>query len=174
MIWAFSHCPVDHLEGDDGCAGCPALPDAYGKPAADHCEAVFIARQINRPAPSPKIILLAEAQNWRCPYCQGVMTCSIHRRWGYPQPTDATIDHVVARHAGGQSDWLNEIAACMACNSYRGHFSAILFWLLMLKHSFDRKRVRNILASLGKAGRRKMVDRYHRDQRRAEAEQVAA
>lgn len=36
MAKVFSHCPADKFEGDDGCAGCPALP------GTEHCEAVFI------------------------------------------------------------------------------------------------------------------------------------
>lgn len=47
-VWVFSHCPADRLEGDDGCAGCPGTAKADGTPAAENCEAVFVA------APRPK------------------------------------------------------------------------------------------------------------------------
>lgn len=35
MPKVFDYCPADKFEGDDGCAGCPALP------GTEHCEAVF-------------------------------------------------------------------------------------------------------------------------------------
>lgn len=40
MRVVFSHCPADKFEGDDGCAGCPALP------GTEHCEAVFVEAAI--------------------------------------------------------------------------------------------------------------------------------
>lgn len=36
MAKVFDYCPADKFEGDDGCAGCPALP------GTEHCEAVFM------------------------------------------------------------------------------------------------------------------------------------
>lgn len=35
MPKVFDYCPADKFEGDDGCAGCHALP------GTEHCEAVF-------------------------------------------------------------------------------------------------------------------------------------
>lgn len=100
----------------------------------------------------PKITVLAEAQNWRCCYCHVPMEPPWGRK-GDPGPSAATIDHYVARGAGGKAEWHNEVAACVACNSAKGSYSPILFWLLMQAHQCDRRAVHRTLRSLGKKPR---------------------
>lgn len=85
----------------------------------------------------PKAIILAEAQNWRCCYCPAIMVPMPKR--GDPKPNTLTVEHVKAKGAGGKPVWENEVAACFACNTARGHYSADLFWLLMQAYRFDRR-----------------------------------
>lgn len=159
MTWTFSHCPNDPVQddGESGCRGCPAICDQDGKPRADQCAAVFVRSDpIVRPPygdGSPqgkrnrtKVIILAEAQNWRCAYCPTLMSMPLRKS---AQPSHAaTIEHVTASAAGGAKTWDNEVAACHACNSYRRHYSAALFWLLMQSMGFNRLKVARMIASM--------------------------
>lgn len=61
-----------------------------------------------------KIVILCEAQNWRCCYCGVVMVR------GEQGPDSASVEHVVPRVAGGAREWENEVAACKLCNESRG------------------------------------------------------
>jgi hypothetical protein len=97
-----------------------------------------------------KIIVLAEAQNWRCAYCPTVLRYPT----GYTQfPDSPTIDHVIAKAAGGHAVWDNEIAACAACNVAKSHHSAMLFWLMMQQHQCNRRHVSRIMARMTKKQR---------------------
>jgi hypothetical protein len=72
---------------------------------------------------SRKRVALAEAQNWRCAYCSGVME---DRGRG---PRVATIEHVIPRSRGGTEARLNLVVACHACNTARGpHHTAMRFY----------------------------------------------
>jgi hypothetical protein len=56
---------------------------------------------------------LAEAQNWRCAYCNCEMEAA-------PQgPSSLSREHVVPVARGGSDDWRNLVAACVACNRAR-------------------------------------------------------
>ena len=57
---------------------------------------------------------LAEAQNWRCCWCGGVMS----EQSGAPD--SATIEHVAPRRLGGADEIDNLVAACYGCNYARG------------------------------------------------------
>jgi hypothetical protein len=68
---------------------------------------------------------LAEAQNWRCAYCGGLMAFE-----GMGADV-ATVDHLLARSAGGTDGKWNLVAACAGCNSGRGQdFPAQQFFRL--------------------------------------------
>lgn len=56
---------------------------------------------------------LAEAQNWRCAYCSGLM---IMHGVG---PSLVTREHLVPVSKGGSDDHDNLVAACKACNETR-------------------------------------------------------
>ena len=72
-----------------------------------------------------KRIRLAEAQNWRCAYCSGLMHDDGMRQDG------ATIEHLVPIILGGGRDRDNLVAACLACNGTRSAFySARAFYRL--------------------------------------------
>jgi hypothetical protein len=72
------------------------------------------------------LLLLAEAQNWRCCYCGTIM---VHNK---PLSDDClTTEHFVARGDGGRMRWENEIAACMVCNNGRGDLDAMAFFRLV-------------------------------------------
>lgn len=59
-------------------------------------------------------VALAEAQNWRCAYCGGVMEMDAHG------PALATIEHLILRR-GKTRRWRdNCVSACWGCNSARG------------------------------------------------------
>jgi len=70
---------------------------------------------------------LAEAQNWRCAYCSGVMLLD------GDLDASATIDHIVPRRSGGTIAFANCVAACRACNSARGAAGPYRFWRLRRK-----------------------------------------
>ena len=57
---------------------------------------------------------LAEAQNWRCCYCGGVM-----ERDG-EGPALATIEHLILKRGKARRSRENCVAACYGCNSARG------------------------------------------------------
>lgn len=72
-----------------------------------------------------KIVVLAEAQNWRCAYC-GI------RCHGSPGAGDeATIDHVTPIIAGGLRQWANEVMACRLCNEGRGAMWARQYFIIV-------------------------------------------
>ncbi len=104
-----------------------------------------------------KIIILAEAQGWRCAYCPQVMAYPS----GAPTQTrdQATIDHVRPRIAGGMPVWENEVAACSACNTAKGHYSALLFWLLMQTSRFNRRWSRKQMDSMTSRTRSRLMKR---------------
>jgi len=72
-------------------------------------------------------IRLAEAQNWRCAYCSGVML--VDGEWD----ASATIDHIRPRRFGGTIALANCVAACRACNAERGTSGPYSFWRLRTK-----------------------------------------
>ena len=97
-------------------------------------------------------IRLAEAQNWRCAYCAGVMHLDGMRVDG------ATIEHFVPLILGGGRERENLVSACMACNGTRSAFySARAFyrlrrWLLRKGHwpacTYPTKKVRRRLLAI--------------------------
>ena len=60
-----------------------------------------------------KRLAFAEAQNWRCCYCCGVMAAF---EFG---PALATREHVVPLSQGGTWAAANTVAACLSCNRVR-------------------------------------------------------
>lgn len=96
-----------------------------------------------------KRIRLAEAQNWRCAYCSGLMHDDGMRQDG------ATIEHVVPIILGGGRERENLVSACLACNGARSAFySARAFyrirrWLVRkgqwLPCTYPSKKVRRRL-----------------------------
>ncbi len=97
---------------------------------------------------------LAEAQNWRCAYCLGVMAEDGEVDEG------ATVEHVRAVHHGGPTRRSNLVAACRACNTTRGGFqSAVAFSHLRLAWKkagiwpacspLKRRHQRRVLLQLG-------------------------
>lgn len=109
----------------------------------------------------PRAIILAEAQGWRCAYCPTIMTMPTGD--GTPRPTTVTVDHYIAKASGGANGWHNEIAACFACNTSKGYYSAMLFWLLMQIHAFNRRFVRKRLANMTTRQRYALRRRLQRD-----------
>jgi len=66
---------------------------------------------------------LAEAQNWRCAYCAGLMHQDGNRLDG------ATVEHLLPLVLGGARSSENLVAACRACNNTRsGFYSARIFY----------------------------------------------
>lgn len=73
-----------------------------------------------------ELILLAEAQNWRCCYCGTIMLLN------EPLSRDLlTCDHFVPMGDGGERRWDNEIAACHMCNNGRGDLDAMGYYRLV-------------------------------------------
>lgn len=71
---------------------------------------------------------LAEAQNWHCAYCGGLMDERIGR------PDSATVEHVTPRRLGGINRRENLVSACASCNCGRGSlYSARAFYRLRSK-----------------------------------------
>jgi hypothetical protein len=68
---------------------------------------------------------LAEAQNWRCCFCNYTMAIERDR------PRTATREHVKPRAAGGSDGQGNLVASCEMCNRHRSYMSALGFWRLM-------------------------------------------
>lgn len=64
---------------------------------------------------------LGESQNWRCAYCQHLMADDPHAVDGI------TLDHVVPRRLAGRASYANSVAACRACNQWRGSMDAHIF-----------------------------------------------
>lgn len=101
-----------------------------GKPGTE----IYIVGRPGR-ARDPILCRLAEAQNWRCAYCGVEMLMeapplvvgqsrAISRRKKAAIGRTATVEHVVARSAGGRDDWSNLVAACHCCNTMRGAVDA--------------------------------------------------
>ena len=63
---------------------------------------------------SAKRLAFAEAQNWRCCYCSGVMSAF------ESGPALATREHVVPNSLGGTPAAANTVSACQGCNIVRG------------------------------------------------------
>ena len=59
-------------------------------------------------------IALAEAQNWRCAYCGGIMDMDGHG------PALATVEHLVLSRGKKRRRRDNCVSACWGCNSARG------------------------------------------------------
>lgn len=57
----------------------------------------------------------AEAQQWRCCYCQVKMTTNRNHR------LCATLEHVLPVSKGGEDTYENCVAACKMCNNKRGN-----------------------------------------------------
>ena|SRR5690625_2395075 len=70
---------------------------------------VRLKRPIDVPLPASPGVFSLEAvrqrDNYRCAYCGRSAT---------------TVDHVVPRSKGGESSWLNLVAACAPCNFRKG------------------------------------------------------
>lgn len=69
-------------------------------------------------------IRLAEAQNWRCAFCTGVM------EYAPDGPAGATTEHIRPVDWGHAEQFANKIAACGSCNSHRGNLAIWLFYRL--------------------------------------------
>ncbi len=65
-------------------------------------------------------LALAEAQNWRCAYCSGVMALD------GPGADLATIEHLNPRGSGRPRGRASCVAACFACNSSKADSSG--YW----------------------------------------------
>lgn len=61
---------------------------------------------------------LAEAQNWRCCYCNVECDRDDDRHW---KGHSSTIEHVVELCRGGSDEWENLVMACFGCNDERGN-----------------------------------------------------
>ena len=61
---------------------------------------------------------LAEAQNWRCAWCGGVMD----EREG--RPDSATVEHLTPVRLGGSNRRDNLVSACASCNMSRAACTA--------------------------------------------------
>ena len=64
---------------------------------------------------------ICATQGWKCAYCRRPM-----RKEGRSPHDDgiATLDHVVPRSKGGQTQRKNLVAACLKCNGTKGSMSA--------------------------------------------------
>ena len=67
---------------------------------------VRIPRDVHRRKITRKAVLARDS--WTCQYC------------GH-QATGLTVDHVIPRSRGGQSEWDNIVAACAPCNRRKGN-----------------------------------------------------
>lgn len=64
-----------------------------------------------------------------CHWC-GVLTS---RSLKPPEPTAATLDHLIPASCGGETTQNNLVVACHACNNRRGNLSAEAFRALISK-----------------------------------------
>lgn len=70
----------------------------------------------NGPRRKTKLAIFARDQ-WRCGYCGiEVVECTTSPA----PPNAATVDHIVARSAGGGNQRANLVTACLACNQAKG------------------------------------------------------
>ena len=74
---------------------------------------------------APKLLCLAESQNWRCGYC-GII-CENTKT----QHNSATRDHIIPKTAGGKARWINEIMACRLCNNARSAMHSYRYFKLV-------------------------------------------
>lgn len=58
-----------------------------------------------------------QRDGWRCVWCE----CPVERG------RNATLDHFLARDAGGSNDATNLLTSCLRCNSRRQNMPALLF-----------------------------------------------
>lgn len=65
----------------------------------------------------PRVVCLAEGQNWRCCYCGARCDPAVgtEQHWN-----TASIEHLTPRAQGGREHWYNEVMACAECNNARG------------------------------------------------------
>lgn len=70
---------------------------------------IRLTRMIKRPRPIVKLTRkeIFRRDNYTCQYCGR-------------QLRNLTVDHVVPRHLGGQTDWDNVVTACSRCNHLKG------------------------------------------------------
>lgn len=76
---------------------------------------------------------LWQHQSSQCFHCGSSMPDPLPQRERHrKRPDAATIDHVLPRTLGGMESWLNEVAACRACNATKADRmpSAIELWRL--------------------------------------------
>lgn len=67
---------------------------------------------------------LVEAQNNKCHYCSVVMT---RKDSAVTRPTDATLDHKLAKCFGGSDELENLVASCSECNNKKGNIDYDVF-----------------------------------------------
>ena len=60
-------------------------------------------------------------------YARDNHTCQWCGKDSSVEPVQLTLDHIVAKSAGGSNDCVNLITACAECNSYRRDMSAPAF-----------------------------------------------
>jgi len=73
-------------------------------------------------------------QHGRCFHCGAPMPDPLIQRDRHrKRPDAATIEHVLPRTLGGTQSWLNEVAACRACNALKADRlpTAIELWRLV-------------------------------------------
>ena len=63
---------------------------------------------------------LAEAQNWRCCYCDDPIEASTATDGRKGKSNTATFEHVIPLSRGGRDHPSNLVAACLGCNSRLG------------------------------------------------------
>lgn len=74
-------------------------------------------------------IRLAEAQNWKCCYCHGVMFVNLNRhpKEFISRADRVTIEHIHKKCDGGEYEYFNLVAACGECNERRGNVDPYLY-----------------------------------------------
>lgn len=78
------------------------------------------------------LVLLCEAQNWRCCYCGVEM--QLEDRLA---DNAGTREHVRCRADHGSNDWGNLVAACRKCNHGRGDMPADVYLGLVRAYGRD-------------------------------------
>ena len=70
---------------------------------------IRLTRMIRRPRPIVKLTRkeIFRRDNYTCQYCGR-------------QLSNLTIDHVIPRHLGGETNWDNVVTACPRCNHIKG------------------------------------------------------
>lgn len=101
---------------------------------------------------------LWQHQHGFCFHCGGSMPDPLVQRARHRKRADAaTIDHVLPRSLGGMAAWLNEVAACRACNAIKADRPPLavelwrLVWLkgdsLLLAHALEPAALTALLQS---------------------------